>query len=101
MSLGTTAQIDFQLKHAGVPVVYGTQRGYGLLDLMTLNDRLETGMEIKGATHTLLVRDGAFTGLTARAPNNKITVNGVVYVILDLGYAATNGTRKMPVAVSV
>lgn len=98
MPLGSAAHIDFQLRHAGELVVFGTQKGYGLLDLASLDTTLETGIRVKGQTHTLVVREGAFTGLTARKPNNIITVAGTAYVILDLGYVGTDGLRRLPVA---
>jgi len=93
VALSSTARvIDYQLRHAGELVVYGTQKGYGLLDEAALDRTDPTGFDFKGTLRTLMVRDGAFTGL---AEDATITHKGITYTIRDVGNARTDGLRAL------
>jgi hypothetical protein len=97
VALSSTARvIDFQLRHAGELVVYGAQRSYGLLDEAAFDRTDPAVLEFRGTLRTLMVRDGAFTGL---AEDAKIVHDGVTYTIRDVGNARTDGLRALLVTV--
>jgi hypothetical protein len=93
VGLSSTAKvIDYQLRHAGELVVFGTQKGNGLLDETALDQYDETRFRFKGTLYTLLVREGAFSGLTEDA---TIVHDGLTYTIRDVGNRRTDGLRAL------
>lgn len=88
------AHIDFAFRMApdGVTIVYGTQKGFGLLNKPNFDVTTQQQLRIKGPKYELALRDSAFTGLTQ---DTSILVNSATYTIRDIGEVDTAGVRRM------
>lgn len=80
MTLGSTSDIAFTLKEAGVPVVYNGTSSYGILDIVSSEFADDAG-RARTKMHRLTIATDAFTNLRA---GGRITVAGVPYRIDDV-----------------
>lgn len=96
MPLISAADLDFALQDfAGSQspnVTYGAQSCYGDLKRATLEELIDSGLHRAGSHITLLIRDGALTGLV---DESSITVNGAPFTIRDSGEALADGSRLL------
>lgn len=107
MALGTVGHVRFQVKHAGLPVVFGTQRGFGLLNLPGFDATDPTTLRLKGSRYELAIVEGDWTGITqdatitvdARNALNLPSALRVIanYLIKDIGNAGTDGLRRITI----
>lgn len=100
MAFGTTGELDFMLKDAGVAVVFSRAgvtlaSTYGLLDKTQLIGQVDGNYEAIGRDTTLTVRDGTI-GTTTH--EDVATIAAVAYRVRDLGVAQADGTRVLALA---
>jgi hypothetical protein len=92
----SAADLDFALQACSgslTPnVVYGAQSCYGDVKREPVVDATSSGLQRIGTHVTLVIRDGALTGL---ADDSAITVNGSAFTIRDVGIAHQDGTRML------
>jgi hypothetical protein len=72
------ADLDFMLADTGAAVKYGTQRGYGLLDVAQDRGIDQHNQPVAFERRTLILRTGAFNGL---AVDTTIRIDGADYQI--------------------
>lgn len=81
----------------GSSVVYGSspvQTCSGSLKRLSVDEATAAGLSRIGVQTVLTIRDGALASLIDDA---TITVDGVDYVIRDIGVALQDGTRRLTV----
>lgn len=92
--IGSTADIDYVMKDAGVPVTIGAISGYGLLrrERVASISEFAGGLEIIGRRYELHVRNGAFALITQDA---LVVAGGANYRIENTGVVGPDGIRVL------